>query len=130
MFLFHTGSIKRRVLSRRQWVVRCFYSILVRLKAAAVFAERASREFLFHTGSIKSVSSTELGASTACFYSILVRLKEKRNSHFKICLQKSFYSILVRLKVPTPMAVSQVIPRFLFHTGSIKRQPSNKVTKS
>ena len=100
MFLFHTGSIKRKVnISLKKSELTCFYSILVRLKviilAINVFlsvlflfhtgsikrnrdrrSRRENHQFLFHTGSIKSENYwTDEAETETSFDSILVRLK-------------------------------------------------------
>ena len=74
-FQFHTGSIKSLDGDANRSLVKCFNSILVRLKGEQMRILLTGNKFQFHTGSIKSVFSLGSKVYRQCFNSILVRLK-------------------------------------------------------
>ena len=100
MFRFHTGSIKSsRTHTHLHKVIRCFDSILVRLKDAQLdFLESEECEFRFHTGSIKRLANALAINRQAVFRFHTGSIKSHR------------------------LEIHNGIYKFRFHTGSIKRQ--------
>ena len=79
--------------------------------------------FRFHTGSIKrKFKGLIIESHQISFDSILVRLKVNVEEVLQDFSFLGFDSILVRLKACLLRFILRALPRFRFHTGSIKRR--------
>ena len=100
MFLFHTGSIKRRIKVERVRLLRerfLFHTGSIK-SADSTTTTKTNVQFLFHTGSIKSGIQTEKRYHTSTFLFHTGSIKSPN----------------IELEVSTNRYA------FLFHTGSIK----------
>ena len=105
LFQFHSGSIKRKPAEQRH-VHLC--------------------EFQFHSGSIKSPALLiDRAPHRWSFNSIVVRLKGGLGA-WSVGRLARFNSIVVRLKGESGQPNAKEQAWFQFHSGSIKRRPSQQ----